>query len=98
MRERVVEYANSISVRGVRKALEVYIKNEQMYVNGGETRWRSVMHALNFLNAKVERVPIIIRKGENALDRMIDQWLDNDTLRFDSIAAGKLFRAALDLG
>jgi hypothetical protein len=98
MRKRVVELARSIAVRGVRKPLDVYLKGDRLYVNGGETRWRATMHALCFLNAPVERVPVIISQGENDLDRMIDQWIDNDQLQFNPLEAGKLFRDAVRLG
>jgi ParB/RepB/Spo0J family partition protein len=98
MRERVVELARSIAARGVRKPLDVYLKENRLYVNGGETRWRATLHALCFLNVKVERIPVIISQGENALDRMIGQWIDNDQLQFNPIEAGKLFRDAVDLG
>src|ERR1044072_1946891 len=71
MRERVVELTRSIAVRGVRTPLLIYVKGGRLYVNGGETRWRATLHALCFLNVRVERVPVIISQGENDIDRMI---------------------------
>ncbi len=97
-RQRVLELARSIAVRGVRQPLDVYVKCGKLFVNGGETRWRATMHVLNFLNIKIEHIPIIISTGENDLDRVIDQWIGNDQLQFDPLEAGKLFRQALRFG
>lgn len=98
MRERVAYLAVSIATRGVRQPLDVYTKNGTMFVNGGETRWRATLHAINFLNVAVEGVPIILSSGENESERMINQWLGNDGSRFQHIEEAKLFRRYIDLG
>jgi len=98
MRQRVMWITRSVAARGVRQPLDVYVKDGRLFVNGGETRWRSTMHALNFLGVRVERIPVIISQGESALDRMIGQWIGNDQIQFNPLESGKLFRDAVDLG
>jgi hypothetical protein len=98
MRERVAQYAASIAARGVREPLKLYIKSGRLFVDAGETRWRSTMHALNFFNRPIGGVPCTILQGENDAERKIGQWLGNDTLRFDPIAEAVLFRDYEDLG
>ena len=98
MRQRVAGYADSIAARGVRLPLDVYVKTGQLYVNGGETRWRATLHALNFLNVKVERIACIVSQGENEAERIIGQWLGNDTIQFEPIEEAVLFRTYVDLG
>ena len=98
MRQRVASYAQSIAARGVRLPLDVYVKAQMLYVNGGETRWRATMHALNFLNVKVEGLAIVISHGENEAERLIGQWLGNDTVPFEPIEEAVLFRRYMDLG
>jgi len=98
MRQRVVAMSRSIAARGVRVPLDVYVKDGRMFINGGETRWRSTMHCLNFLGVRVERVPVIISQGESAVDRMIGQWIGNDQIQFNPLESGRLFRDAIDLG
>lgn len=98
MRQRVADLARSIAARGVRTALSIYVKDNRLYVNGGETRWRATLHCLNFLNKRIERIPIIISTNEDSVDRMIGQWIDNDQFPFTALESGKLFRDAIDLG
>jgi hypothetical protein len=98
MRRRVASYAHSIAMRGVRLPLDVYVKSGVLYVNNGETRWRATMHALNFLNVKVEGLAIVISHGENEAERLIGQWLGNDTIQFEPIEEAVLFRRYMDLG
>ena len=98
MRQRVASYAHSIATRGVRVPLDVYVKSGMVYVNNGETRWRATMHALNFLNVKVEGLAIVISHGENEAERLIGQWLGNDTIQFEPIEEAVLFRRYMDLG
>ena len=98
MRKRVAAYADSIATRGVRVPLDVYVKNGLFYVNGGETRWRATMHTLNFLNVQVEGIPMIVSHGENEEERLISQWLGNDTVPFEPIEEAILFRTYVDLG
>lgn len=98
MRERVAGYALSIATRGVRQPLDVYVKNGTLYINGGETRWRSTLHAINFLDVPVEGVPVIISHGENEAERKINMWLGNDVNRFEPMAEARLFRSYVDLG
>jgi hypothetical protein len=97
-RGRVASFAYSIAERGVRQPLDVYIKDGQMFVNGGDTRWRGTLHAINFLNVPIERIPVIISQGENDAERKINQWIGNDQIRFEPIAEAELFRGYLDLG
>jgi ParB-like nuclease domain len=98
MRERVAGYAQSIATRGVRQPLDVYAKNNTLYINGGETRWRATLHAINFLNVPVEGVPVILSQGENEAERKINMWLGNDVNRFEPMAEATLFRSYVDLG
>lgn len=91
-RLRVAELTRSVAVEGVTTPLDCYVKNGMIFINGGETRWRAVLHALNFLNKRIDRIKIIIAMGENASDRFAAQYIGNDQEPFDPLEAGTLFR------
>lgn len=69
-----------------------------IYGNDGETRWRAMLHAINFLGYKPDGMPIVMSAGDNDLDRLINRWLKNDTMQFDALATARLFKEACNKG
>lgn len=99
MRDRVWSMAHSIAARGVEVPLDVRVSNGKLIIEGGETRWRATMHAIEFLGAKVEKLPVILtRPGTNDVDRKINQWTKNEAHQFLPLEEGKLFMDAVRLG
>jgi hypothetical protein len=98
MRQAVLVMARSIAAQGVTTPLDCFIRGDRIYVNGGETRWRGALHAINFLGVAVEGLPVILSQNLNDLDRAINKYVGNTGNQFKPLEAGMLFQTMLQLG
>ena len=100
MRQAVLVMARSIAAQGVTTPLDCFVRGDRIYVNGGETRWRGALHAINFLGVAVEALPVILSQNPNDLDRAVNKLprRGNTGNQFKPLEAGSLFQSMLQLG
>lgn len=90
----------SIAETGVRKPLEIFTKEDKIFVADGHCRLLAVRRLID-RGVEIPVVPCIPesrKKGENEIDRILNQNLSNSGLRLTPLEEGYNVKRALALG